>query len=71
MKNLIYDLNQLIERFLEEEMFARNKFERGLQLFYNLSDRDLSKLSLSKYKTLEERLINSKTALTDIQNCAN
>ena len=62
MKNLIYDLNQLIERFLEEEMFARNKFERGLQLFYNLSDRDLSKLSLSKYKTLEERLINSKNS---------
>lgn len=61
MKNLIYDLNQLIERFLEEEMFAGNKFDRGLQLFYNLSDRDLNKLSLSKYRTLEDKLINSKS----------
>lgn len=60
MKNLIYDLNQLIERFLEEEMFADNKYDRGLQLFYNLSDRDLGKLTLSKYKILEEKLVNSK-----------
>ena len=60
MKNLIYDLNQLVEKFLEEEMLADNKYYRGLQLFYNLSDRDLGKLSFSKYKTLEEKLINSK-----------
>jgi len=60
MKNLIYDLNQLIERFLEEEMLADNKYNRGLQLFYNLSDRDLGKLSLSKYKILEEKLLNMK-----------
>ena len=60
MKNLIYDLNQLVERFLETEMFAENTFERGLQLFYSLSDRDLGKLSFSKYKSLEDKLINSK-----------
>ncbi|MBK8553990.1 MAG: hypothetical protein IPL53_24260 [Ignavibacteria bacterium] len=34
--------------------------KRGLQLFYSLSDRDLSKLSFSKYKSLEEGVINSK-----------
>jgi hypothetical protein len=60
MKNLIYDLNQLVEKFLEVEMFADNTFDRGLQLFYSLSDRDLGKLSFSKYKSLEEKLMNSK-----------
>ncbi len=60
MKNLIYDLTQLAERFISEEAFANDDFRRNYYLVDRLSVADLKKLFNSEYKLLEDKLNSSK-----------
>lgn len=52
MKNLIYDLTKLVERFLEEEMFAVDEYRRGIYLLNSLGEKDLNKILESEYKAM-------------------
>lgn len=70
MKNLLYDLTQLTERFLAEEIIDNDKYLLGLNLLDNLSSRDLPKIYLSKYKILEDRLFNSEEGGSKYENIA-
>lgn len=60
MKNLIYELTLLSERFLQEEVFAGNSYRRGYSFLLSVSARDLRKLFDSKYNALELKILNSE-----------
>lgn len=60
MKNLIYDLTQLTERFIAEEAFANDEFRRNYYLIDKLSVSDLKKLFNAEYKAAEDKLFSSK-----------
>ena len=52
MKNLIYELTKLVERFLTEEMFAEDDYKKSLYLLNSFGNRDLNKLLESEYRTI-------------------
>jgi len=60
MKNLIYDLTQLAERFLTEEEFDRAEFRKAELSLYGLTDKGLNKSYISKNKVVKEKLYKSK-----------
>lgn len=70
MKNLIYDLTKLIERFLEEELFAEDKYKRGIFLLNNLGSKDLNKILESEYKTMYMKAESAKHGPDKYENLA-
>ncbi len=61
MKNIIYDITKLAERFLEVEKLNSDNNQRMINLLEKLSEKHLSGVYLSKYNTHEKNyFISSK-----------
>ena len=54
MKNLIFDLNKLIEQFMIDLKLSRDEFRKTEYLMNSLLDRDLNKIFINKFKSLSE-----------------
>ncbi len=59
MKNLIYELQKLSEKFLHIQNYEDNKFEQELNLLRKLNNRNLFQLFEKNLKTLKSAINNS------------
>ncbi|HAY32837.1 MAG TPA: hypothetical protein DCY06_01770, partial [Bacteroidetes bacterium] len=59
MKNILYDLTGLTQRFLAEETFSNNEFKINYWLLEQFCSKGLKKNFHSKYLTLEKNLKDS------------
>jgi len=56
MKNLIYELTQLTEKFMSVEEMLKSDYETDIMFLNNLSYRNLEKLLLTKYYAIEKKI---------------
>jgi len=59
MKNILYDLTGLVQRFLAEETFSNNEFAINYRLLEKYCNKGLKKIFLSKYSAFEKNLKDS------------
>lgn len=59
MKNVIYDITKLAERFLETEKFNSDNHQRTINLLEKLTEKNLGSLFSSKYSSFEKNYISS------------
>jgi len=59
LKNIIYDITKLAERFLETESLIENDQQRMKNLLNKLGDRHLENIFMNKYNSFEKNYFNS------------
>ena len=59
MKNLVYDLTNLSERYLEFRKLEKSHFQRNIVLLNELLDKSLLRLFQNKYSALENKIKNN------------
>lgn len=59
LKNIIYDITKLAERFLEIEEFSSNEHQRMKNLLIKLSDKHLENIFMNKFNSYEKNYIRS------------
>jgi len=64
MKNLIYELNKLSEKFLELHEYEKKEFESGLNLINQLRQRNLNSRFEKVLKIYKERISRSEISIT-------
>lgn len=76
LKNIIYDITKLSERFLETEEFNNNESQRMKNLLLKLENKHLENIFLNKYNAFEKNVFKSSkfyddyyTDYTDLKEC--
>lgn len=59
IKNIIYDITKLAERFLEVEVLNSDEMQRMKNLLSKLSDKHLEAIFLNKYNSFEKNFLKS------------
>ncbi|MBS1517962.1 MAG: hypothetical protein JSS91_07730 [Bacteroidetes bacterium] len=59
LKNIIYDITKLTERFLEVENFSSDEIGRMKNLLRKLTDKNLKNIFLNKYNNFEKNFFKS------------